>query len=61
MLISFVSINQLAVDILPRFKTFAVQVLTLYPVMPTEVVEKDVTSRIEVFSKESQCFSCSDS
>ncbi len=34
-------------DLLPLFKTPAVQILTLYPGMPAEVVEKDITSRIE--------------
>lgn len=53
-LISFVSINQLAVDILPRFKTSAVQVLTLYPGMPAEVIEKDITSRIERWTGQSE-------
>jgi len=52
--ISFVSINQLAVDILPQFKTSAVQVLTLYPGMPAEVIEKDITSRIERWTGQSE-------
>ena len=34
-------------DILPIFKTPAVQVLTLYPGMPTDVMERDITNRIE--------------
>jgi CzcA family heavy metal efflux pump len=34
-------------DILPIFKTPAVQILTLYPGMPTEVMERDITNRIE--------------
>lgn len=38
---------KLPADILPIFKTPAVQILTLYPGMPAEVVEKDMTSRIE--------------
>jgi multidrug efflux pump subunit AcrB len=33
-------------DLLPLFHIPAVQVLTLYPGMPTEVVEKDITSRL---------------
>lgn len=45
--ISFVVIQRLPVDILPNYKTSAVQVLTLYPGMPAEVMEKDITSRIE--------------
>ncbi|MGH2643030.1 MAG: efflux RND transporter permease subunit, partial [Chitinophagaceae bacterium] len=46
-IISIVAITKLPVDILPTFKTSAVQILTLYPGMPAEVVEKDMTSRIE--------------
>lgn len=34
-------------DILPIFKTPAVQILTLYPGMPTDVMERDITNRIE--------------
>lgn len=45
--ISIVAIGRLPVDILPQYKTSAVQVLTLYPGMPAEVMEKDITSRIE--------------
>ncbi len=45
--ISTVVIQRLPVDILPNYKTSAVQVLTLYPGMPAEVMEKDITSRIE--------------
>ncbi|MCH8905414.1 MAG: efflux RND transporter permease subunit, partial [Bacteroidetes bacterium] len=44
---SLVAISKLPIDILPKFKTSAVQVLTLYPGMPAEVMEKDITSRIE--------------
>lgn len=45
--ISIVALQRLPVDILPTYKTSAVQVLTLYPGMPAEVMEKDITSRIE--------------
>ncbi len=34
-------------DILPIFKTPAVQILTLYPGMPTETMERDLTNRLE--------------
>jgi len=34
-------------DLLPTFKMPAVQVLTLYPGMPADIVDKDITSRIE--------------
>jgi CzcA family heavy metal efflux pump len=53
-LISVVAIDKLPVDILPQFKTSAVQVLTLYPGMPAEVVEKDITSRIERWTGQSE-------
>lgn len=42
-----VSYLRLPKDLLPLFKTPAVQILTLYPGMPAEVVEKDMTSRLE--------------
>jgi multidrug efflux pump subunit AcrB len=38
---------RLPTDILPTFKTPAVQVLTFYPGMPAEVMEKDITTRLE--------------
>ena len=45
--IGLISFFRIPRDLLPLFKTPAVQVLTLYPGMPAEVVEKDITSRIE--------------
>jgi CzcA family heavy metal efflux pump len=51
--ISIVAIQKLPVDILPNYKTSAVQVLTLYPGMPAEVMEKDITSRIERWTGQS--------
>ena len=42
---SFVLVPRMAVDILPQFKKSAMQILTLYPGMPAEVVEK--TSQVE--------------
>ena len=54
MVLSIVSVSKLPVDILPQFKTSAVQVLTLYPGMPAEVVEKDITSRIERWTGQSE-------
>ena len=41
------------VDILPQFKKSAMQILTLYPGMPAEVVEKDITSRMERWTGQS--------
>lgn len=45
--IGLTALTRLPADILPIFKTPAVQILTLYPGMPAEVVEKDMTNRIE--------------
>lgn len=46
-IISLVALQKLPVDILPTYKSSAVQILTLYPGMPAEVMEKDITSRLE--------------
>lgn len=40
-------LTRIPVDILPIFKTPAVQILTFYPGMPAEIVEKDITNRLE--------------
>jgi len=48
-----VMIPRMPVDILPQFKKSAMQVLTLYPGMPSEVVEKDITSRMERWTGQS--------
>src|SRR5882724_11048880 len=42
-----VSIASIPVDILPSFKTPAVQVLTYYNGMPASSVERTITNRIE--------------
>jgi multidrug efflux pump subunit AcrB len=47
MVLGAVAIVSLPVDILPAFKTPAVQVLTYYNGMPAESVEKTITNRIE--------------
>src|SRR5437667_3263434 len=47
LLLGFVAITKTPTDILPQFKTPAVQVLTLYPGMPAEVMERDITTRLE--------------
>lgn len=46
-------IPRMPVDILPRFEKSAMQILTLYPGMPAEVVEKDITSRMERWTGQS--------
>jgi len=48
-----VLIPRMAVDILPQFDKSAMQILTLYPGMPAEVVEKDITSRMERWTGQS--------
>ncbi len=52
-LLSAVLTPRMPVDILPEFKKSAMQILTLYPGMPTEVVEKDITSRMERWTGQS--------
>ena len=47
------AIPRMPTDLLPRFKIPAVQVLTLYPGMPSEVVEADITSRLERWTGQS--------
>src|SRR3989441_2631533 len=47
LVIGLTAIYRLPTDILPTFKTPAVQILTLYPGMPAEVMERDITSRLE--------------
>jgi len=46
-------IPRMPVDILPQFKKSAMQIITLYPGMPAEVVEKDITSRMERWTGQS--------
>lgn len=40
-------------DILPTFKASAVQVVTFYPGMPAEVMEKDISTRLERWTGQS--------
>ena len=53
MVLAGVLIPRMPVDILPQFKKSAMQILTLYPGMPAEVVEKDITSRMERWTGQS--------
>jgi multidrug efflux pump subunit AcrB len=52
--IGYACLSRIPVDILPSFKTPAVQVLTLYPGMPTEIMERDITNRIERWTSQSE-------
>ncbi len=45
--IGYVSLGRVAVDILPAYETPAVQIVTLYPGMPTEMMDRTITNRIE--------------
>jgi multidrug efflux pump subunit AcrB len=47
LVLGWVSFLKLPVDLLPSFKTPAVQVVTFYPGMPSEIVERDITNRLE--------------
>jgi multidrug efflux pump subunit AcrB len=42
-----VALGRIPTDLLPQFKTPAIQILTLYPGMPAEVMERDIMSRLE--------------
>src|SRR6059058_5059273 len=42
LVIGLTAISKLPTDILPTFKTPAVQIVTFYPGMPAEVMEKDI-------------------
>src|SRR5262245_40724410 len=53
LLLGAVALTRIPTDILPTFKTPALQVLTLYPGMPAEVMERDVTSRLERWTGQS--------
>src|SRR5713101_4495235 len=53
LLLGAVALTRIPTDILPTFKTPAVQVLTLYPGMPAEVMERDITSRLERWTGQS--------
>jgi multidrug efflux pump subunit AcrB len=45
--IGYVCLDRIPVDLLPAYKTPAVQVLTLYPGMPAEFVDRGMTWRLE--------------
>src|SRR5437870_13771195 len=47
LVIGLTAISKLPTDILPTFKPPAVQILTFYPGMPAEIMEKDLTTRLE--------------
>jgi multidrug efflux pump subunit AcrB len=54
LVIGFVCLTSIPVDLLPAYKTPAVQVLTLYPGMPADIVERDMTNRLERWTSQSE-------
>src|SRR5256885_10424511 len=53
LVIGVTAISKLSTDILPTFKTPAVQIVTFYPGMPAEVMEKDIMTRLERWTGQS--------
>lgn len=47
------SVFRIPADLLPIFKTPAVQIVTFYPGMPAEVMERDIMSRLERWTGQS--------
>jgi multidrug efflux pump subunit AcrB len=47
------ALDRIPADLLPIFKTPAVQILTFYPGMPAEIVERDITTRLERWTGQS--------
>ncbi len=46
-------LDRIPTDILPQFKTPAVQIVTFYPGMPAETVERDITTRMQRWTGQS--------
>jgi multidrug efflux pump subunit AcrB len=53
LVLGVVSYRDLPADLLPTFETPAVQIVTFYPGMPPEVMERDITSRLERWTGQS--------
>lgn len=51
--IGFTSYRRIPADLLPIFKTPAVQIITFYPGMPAVVMERDIMSRLERWTGQS--------
>ncbi|HIG11068.1 MAG: efflux RND transporter permease subunit [bacterium] len=51
--LGFFSLQRIPADLLPVFRTPAVQIVTLYPGMPPEVVERDIMSRLQRWTGQS--------
>src|SRR5580698_9958270 len=50
--LGLVSVSRLPVDILPVFKSPAIEILTVYQGMPPDMVEKDISTRLERFTSQ---------
>jgi CzcA family heavy metal efflux pump len=48
-----VVVDRIPTDLLPQFKTPAVQVVTFYPGMPAETVERDISTRMQRWTGQS--------
>jgi multidrug efflux pump subunit AcrB len=53
LVIGVVSYKKIPADLLPIFETPAVQIVTFYPGMPPEVMERDIMSRLERWTGQS--------
>jgi CzcA family heavy metal efflux pump len=51
-ILGVVAVSKLPVDILPVFKSPAIEILTTYNGMPPEMVEKDISTRLERFTSQ---------
>src|SRR5438093_520345 len=51
--IGAVVLGRIPTDILPQFKTPAVQIVTFYPGMPAETVERDISTRMQRWTGQS--------
>ncbi len=53
MVLGINALRRIPADLLPIFKSAAVQIVCLYPGMPPEVVEKDISSRLQRWTGQS--------
>jgi multidrug efflux pump subunit AcrB len=53
LVLGVVSYQRIPADLLPMFETSAVQIVTFYPGMPPEVMEKDIMSRLQRWTGQS--------
>ena len=53
LVLGVVSYRKIPADLLPMFDTPAMQIVTFYPGMPPEVMEKDIMSRLQRWTGQS--------